>query len=198
MYARFSKVLFNIWSQSLDRKWPSFHQEYLLCQVLQQTWLACLLQPCDYPGPGNECGEMKLRGEQRADHPGPPPRSQPQFRYFRPFRIFLKIWTQRLICTPPLSTLHSSARLVMQPAMGGEGGVREPCGSSTQSWCSYNVNNSKTSTTSNRWKILRCLRSCSTKNECANCIVREMLHNGEINLEHLVIYWLFTLICFLP
>ena len=121
MYARFSKVIFNIWSQLFYfRKWPSFHREYLLCQVLQQTWLACLLQPCDYPGPGNECGEMKLRGEQRADHPGPPPRSQPQFRYFRPFRIFLKIWTQRLICTPPLSSLHSSARLVMQPAMGGE------------------------------------------------------------------------------
>ena len=71
------------------------------------------------------------------------PLSQPQFRYFRPFRIFLKIWTQRLICTPPLSTLHSSARLVMQPAMGGENGVRETCGSSKQSWCSYYVNKSK-------------------------------------------------------
>ena len=71
------------------------------------------------------------------------PLSQPQFRYFRPFRIFLKIWTQRLICTPPLSTLHSSARLVMQPAMGGEAGVREACGSSKQSWCSYYVNKSK-------------------------------------------------------
>ena len=128
-------------SRFTNRKWPSFHREYLLCQVLQQTWLACLLQPCDYPGPGNECGEMKLGREQREQTTRP--LSQPQFRYFRPFRIFLKIWTQRLICTPPLSSLHSSARLVMQPAMGGEGGVRETCGSSRQSWCSYNVNNSK-------------------------------------------------------
>ena len=84
---------------------------------------------------------MNLGREQREQTTRP--LSQPQFRYFRPFRIFLKIWTQRLICTPPLSSLHSSARLVMQPAMGGENGVRETCGSSKQSWCSYYVNKSK-------------------------------------------------------
>ena len=47
---------------------------------------------------------------------------------------------------------------------------------------SCDVKNSKTSTPSNS------SGNCSTKDQCANCIVREMLENGEINLEDSVPY----------
>lgn len=49
---------------------------------------------------------------------------------------------------------------------------------------SHNENGMKSSTPiSNKRRILRCLGNCYPKSECANCIVREMLENGEICLD---------------
>ena len=53
---------------------------------------------------------------------------------------------------------------------------------------SCDVNNFQTSTPSKRRKILQCSGICSTKDQCANCIVREMLQYGEINLKDSVLY----------
>ena len=44
-------------------------------------------------------------------------------------------------------------------------------------------NGFQTSTPTYKRKILLCLGSCSANDLCANCIVKEMLQKGEINLE---------------
>ena len=53
----------------------------------------------------------------------------------------------------------------------------------------HSDNRMKTSTPkSTKRKILKCLGYCSIKDQCANCIMKEMLKNGEISLEGSFVY----------
>ena len=53
---------------------------------------------------------------------------------------------------------------------------------------SCDANNFITSTPSKKRKILKCLGNSATCDRCRNCLVREMLQNGEISLGCSVAY----------